>query len=765
VTGSTVSHYRILENLGSGGMGIVYKARDLRLNRFVALKFLPPDFARDSETQTRFAREAKAASSLQHNNICTVHDIDRTDDGRLFIVMDYYEGETLNRKIERGPMAIDDVYAIAGQIARGLAQAHAAGIVHRDIKPANIMVTADGVVKILDFGLAKLAGQTRLTREGSALGTIAYMSPEQIRGEDVDHRADIWSFGVVLFEMLTQHLPFRGDSVASMMYTITNESPVDLRAYRGDVPGEMEQVCTQCLMKSPPERAPTLEHVLSLLGMTQATSQRHGLVRPRLDLRRHWPGAAALAAGLGALVLLILLRGGHSPPALGSERAAIGILVFANETVDPEAATWPRTIQSLFFDGLAGTDGLAVLDPTSLNDVLRSSMGAPTLGEERPAYAIARKSTARFVVDGSIGSTGSRFTLHMRIVDLRTDEIGYAGTASFRGRDDLGDAVDTLCRHVVDFVRLQILPKGEQQDLRPWLPPRRHNLAALNAFITATDYKYRGDTTATAFLRRALMLDSTFIAPRVWLVSDLMYSGNASEAQHHAGILAASMGTARPFERVMIQWAAACVAADTAAQIRFLRSALGYSPGNNILLYILARLLYTRGDYAGVIEALRGPADARWPYSRMYYLLAASYTELDQQDTARSILESSLSMAPVYPETYRLLILLCDSAGDTAHAAAYERTYIAGERERGRSTSALLVSLARSGASWGLSREACRWYDAAIALSPESTSYRREYIGLLHLIGDTAKAAQQTNNVQFQDSARRHGAPAPARPQ
>ena len=197
--GQTVSHYRILEYLGGGGMGVVYKAQDLKLDRPVALKFLPPELTRDPEAKQRFIHEAKAASALQHPNICTIHDIDQTEDGQIFIVMDLYEGETLKSRIEHGPAGIDEAVEISLQMARGLAKAHEHGIVHRDVKPANVIVTCDGLVKIVDFGLAKLTGLTMLTKVGSTVGTAAYMSPEQARGEEVDQRADVWSRSVSSF--------------------------------------------------------------------------------------------------------------------------------------------------------------------------------------------------------------------------------------------------------------------------------------------------------------------------------------------------------------------------------------------------------------------------------------------------------------------------------------------------------------------------------------------------------------------------------------
>jgi serine/threonine protein kinase len=196
--GTVITHYKILEHLGGGGMGVVYKARDLKLDRPVALKFLPPDLTRDPEAKQRFVHEAKAASALQHNNICVVYDIDETDDGQMFISMGYLEGETLKKKIERAPLKIGEAVEFAIQVAQGLTKAHEHGIVHRDIKPANIMITSDGLAKIVDFSLAKLSGRTILTKTGSTIGTAAYMSPEQARGESVDHRTDIWSMGVLL---------------------------------------------------------------------------------------------------------------------------------------------------------------------------------------------------------------------------------------------------------------------------------------------------------------------------------------------------------------------------------------------------------------------------------------------------------------------------------------------------------------------------------------------------------------------------------------
>ena len=226
--GKTVSHYRILEKLGEGGMGVVYKAHDTKLDRVVALKFLPHYLTSDPKEKERFYHEARAASGLLHANVAVVFEINDHDD-QVFIAMEYVEGKTLKQIVEEEALAIKKILDIAIQMCDGLVVAHERGIVHRDIKSENIMVTAKGQPKITDFGLAKVKGATKLTKTGSTLGTAAYMSPEQARGEEVDHRSDIFSFGVVLYEMLTGRLPFGGEHLAALLYSIINVEPQPMR--------------------------------------------------------------------------------------------------------------------------------------------------------------------------------------------------------------------------------------------------------------------------------------------------------------------------------------------------------------------------------------------------------------------------------------------------------------------------------------------------------------------------------------------------------
>ena len=304
LAGQIVAHYRVVELVGGGGMGVVYKSEDLRLNRTVALKFLPPELTRDPEAKARFLQEARSASVLDHPNICTIHEVGETDDGRLYLAMPCYDGETLRKRIERGPLPIDEATDIAQQIARGLSKAHRHGIVHRDIKPANLMVTSDGVVKILDFGLAKLAGSAAITRTGSSVGTPAYMSPEQARGEEVDHRADLWSLGVVLYEMVAGRRPFRGEHEQAVLFSLLNERPRPLHELRSDAPPELERIVDGLLTKEPGDRYPSVDGPLGDLTALRNESMTTTVRTHPGDSRRPgppawvWPAVLILVAGL-----------------------------------------------------------------------------------------------------------------------------------------------------------------------------------------------------------------------------------------------------------------------------------------------------------------------------------------------------------------------------------------------------------------------------------------------------------------------------------
>jgi len=357
VVGKTVSHYKILEKLGQGGMGVVYKAEDTRLDRPVALKFLPPHLTCNPEAKQRFIHEAKAASALQHNSICTVHDIDDTPEGELFIVMDYYEGETLQHRIEQGSLKITEAVDLALQVAQGLSEAHKRGIIHRDIKPANILVTRSGVVKILDFGLAKLSGRTMLTRSGSTLGTAAYMSPEQARGDVVDHRTDIWALGVVLYEMIAGQRPFRSDHEQALVYLIMNEEPESLLKICPEATG-LAQIVSQALVKNPADRYQSME-------------------RFREDL--------------------VSVAGGLRPLKAGVRLASVklAVLPLVNLTGNPE--------QEYLSDGLTQEmiARLGRIDPQSLSVIARTSV-MRYKKTDTPIDQIGRELQVDYVLEGSV---------------------------------------------------------------------------------------------------------------------------------------------------------------------------------------------------------------------------------------------------------------------------------------------------------------------------------------------------------------------------
>jgi serine/threonine protein kinase len=263
IIGEVISHFQIIDKIGSGGMGVVYKAEDITLKRIVALKFLPPDRTQDQTGKKRFLKEAQAASALDHPNICAVHEISETHDGLVFICMAYYLGEDLRSKIKDNPLDVPTALTIAIGIARGLAVAHESGIIHRDIKPGNIIITRDGVPKIVDFGLAKLTGATKLTRVGAALGTLPYMSPEQIKSKTQDHRTDIWSLGVLIYQTLTGALPFEGEYEAAIAHSILHEPPVPLRQRRPELPAVLDRIITGTLKKEPEERYPTMNDLIA----------------------------------------------------------------------------------------------------------------------------------------------------------------------------------------------------------------------------------------------------------------------------------------------------------------------------------------------------------------------------------------------------------------------------------------------------------------------------------------------------------------------
>jgi len=403
VIGKTVSHYKILEEIGRGGMGVVYEAMDTKLDRTVALKFLPPDLMRDPNAKERFVHEAKAAAALSHTNICTIHEIDEYE-GQSFIAMEYIDGRSLKEMIAEGPLKLEHVMDIAMQIAQGLAEAHEKDIFHRDIKPANIMITGKGQVKIMDFGLAKLRSQTVLTREGTTLGTVAYMSPEQATGEEVDHRADIWSLGVVLYEMVSGQRPFRGEYDQAVIYAVLHDEPEPLTALRTGVPVELERIAAKALEKDPDERYQTakdfvadLLHLSRIMDEQRATSRS---MRPRAPAPREAPpprdASTPLKSRLLTWVVIVVLAGALAiaviprffKPSQGplEERTDSGltmIVVLPFENLGPREDEYFATgITDAITARLAGLSGLGVISRQSAIQYKDSGKSTKEISDE-----------------------------------------------------------------------------------------------------------------------------------------------------------------------------------------------------------------------------------------------------------------------------------------------------------------------------------------------------------------------------------------------
>ena len=396
--GERLGPYEITGELGAGGMGVVYRADDTKLRRTVALKFLPREWSQDDTAKERFVREAQAASAIDHPNICTVHAIESTDDGQLFIVMAYYAGQTLKERLAQGALPLADALDVARQIAAGLAKAHDLGIVHRDIKPANVQITTDGLVKILDFGLAKLANEQSLTQTGTILGTIAYMSPEQSLGGEADRRSDVWSLGAVLYEMLTGHVPFRTDHAEATIHAIRFEDPPPLTAGGRQIPPGVAQVVATALSKHPVDRyehAGALSRDLRRLLERSHTSDSRStptVVMPeptrwsrrRLMRSAAWVGAIAAVAALAGPPAVRWLRVPPAAPSLTAPaQRYLAVLPATLADQDVESRIFGRGLAVTLTErlsSLSSSHGLQVASADSVSTL--EEVSAESVGRE-----------------------------------------------------------------------------------------------------------------------------------------------------------------------------------------------------------------------------------------------------------------------------------------------------------------------------------------------------------------------------------------------
>jgi len=466
--GRTISHYKILEKLGEGGMGVVYKAQDTKLDRIVALKFLPKHLLCDEEAKPRFVHEAKAASSLNHPNITTIHEIEEVED-ECFICMEYIEGKSLKQLIKEREIEgwdMGKIIDVSIQIAGGLSKAHQKSIVHRDIKSDNIMLTNEGLVKIMDFGLAKLKGVTKLTKTGTTLGTMQYMSPEQAQGMEVDQRSDIFSFGVVLYEIITGQLPFKGEHEAAVIYSIVNETPEPLARYKASVPEGLQRIVDKALQKDLSTRYQSAAEVIADLKGLQKEMTAGVLAKPKKKLL---PFIVPAAIVFVVLLLFLILKPFKFEMVPEKEAIAkentLAIMYFENMVDKEDTERLGEIVTNLLITDLSESEYMRVVSSQRLYDILK------LLGREGQkkidrgvATQVATKAGAKWMLLGNILQVEPRTVITTQLVDVESGQVQASQRIAGEKKEEVFSLVDKL---TVEIKKDLSLPTVAQREPDP----------------------------------------------------------------------------------------------------------------------------------------------------------------------------------------------------------------------------------------------------------------------------------------------------------
>jgi TolB-like protein/predicted Ser/Thr protein kinase len=588
-----IGRYPVVRRLGQGGMGVVYLAHDPRLDRPVAIKLLPPHLGGDAKAVQRLATEARTASALDHPNIATVHEIAETDDGRTFIAMAYYCGETLRERLSRGPLAVDEAIDIGIQLAEGLGAAHRAGIVHRDIKPENVLITGEGRVVILDFGIAKAAGAALIT-SGLLRGTAAYMSPEQSRGESSDPRTDVWSTGVMLHELLTGSRPFPGEGSA-LVHAIREDPPAPLAPGRSGVPPGLAELVRQCLAKVPGSRLRSAGELAA--GLRAIRDGR----MPQTPWRRRRLVAIA-GAGLAAVTALAVYEGWRADPSLSALAgtttvAAPGIAVLPFEVRGRELLVWREGMVDLLAANLDGVEGLRGIDSRTVLASWARRIGNGHTSDLASSLAVARDVGAQFAVVGTMVPNGSDLRLAVRVHAVP----GGADLAAF-SVDGPADSLFAL----VDRVTIKVLAAVWQGRMRPDTDVNlgritTASLPALKAFLNGERRLRQGDYAgAVADYRDAVLADSTFPFAYYRLSTAQVWIGDTEDSAFTwQRSLAEALRLAQQLperERLLVRLASARTVNALQTILDLAETTVARYPDEVDAWYLLAETYYHSGD-------------------------------------------------------------------------------------------------------------------------------------------------------------------------
>ena len=625
--GKTISHYEIIEKPGEGGMGVVYKARDTLLGRFVAMKALPPESPADEERRSRFIDEAKAASALQHPGIVSVHDVVQAD-GQDYIVMEYVSGETLEQRMGQRALPLSRGLRYGEQIADALARAHAAGIVHRDLKPSNVMVTEDDTVKILDFGLAKLTEAPfpdddtptvsrlhgeRLSREGVVAGTLAYMSPEQATGRPVDARTDVFSFGVLLYEMLTGRHPFRRGSSLETLSAIREADPEHPSQVVPGLPPEAERAILRCLHKEPSHRWQSIADLAAVLrdlredsdsearaGLTAAW-QRRAPIPAALGVPLRWAIPAAVVLAATALLLWSLWRA--RAPAVALDPRRVVVAVFENRTGDASLDSLGKIAADWISEGLSRLETLQVASSATVLERSRGAPLAPTSPTQDPVLGLARATGAGLVVTGAFHLEGTDLHVRARVTDASTGKVtSLEATSSPRGAPMA--AIDAACQRVVGTLAARL-------DLaRTWNPMEggaAPTYEAYQEYMGGLELVGVDNAGALERFKRALELDPTFIGPRLAII--LNFSLDQEERARQVAILETQWARLSPADRQWVSAARALLAGRNEEALQAAREATRLVPSSAAGNFQLALYAQGAGHAREAVLALSAPLD------------------------------------------------------------------------------------------------------------------------------------------------------------